>query len=91
VPASFATVNYWGVHAFAFVNAKGEKQFGKWIFEYFLSAEIPRHMEVNANLQDDPASVNNDCYGTGWMIKVRLSADADMSHLMDAAAYEAGL
>ena len=33
VPASFATLNYWGVHAFAFVNAKGEKQFGKWIFE----------------------------------------------------------
>ncbi|MEY8878268.1 MAG: catalase family peroxidase [Leptothrix sp. (in: b-proteobacteria)] len=33
VPASFAAQNYWGVHAFAFVNAKGEKQFGKWIFE----------------------------------------------------------
>ena len=33
VPASFATVNYWGVHAFAFVDAKGDKQFGKWIFE----------------------------------------------------------
>lgn len=33
VPASFGTVNYWGVHAFAFVNAKGDKQFGKWIFE----------------------------------------------------------
>ena len=33
VPASFATVNYWGVHAFAFVDAKGKKQFGKWIFE----------------------------------------------------------
>ena len=33
VPASFATLNYWGVHAFAFVNARGEKQFGKWIFE----------------------------------------------------------
>ncbi len=33
VPASFGSVNYWGVHAFAFVNAKGEKQFGKWIFE----------------------------------------------------------
>jgi catalase len=33
VPASFGTVNYWGVHAFGFVNAKGEKQFGKWIFE----------------------------------------------------------
>jgi catalase len=33
VPASFGAVNYWGVHAFAFVNARGDKQFGKWIFE----------------------------------------------------------
>ena len=33
VPASFGAVNYWGVHAFGFVNAGGTKQFGKWIFE----------------------------------------------------------
>lgn len=33
VPASFGTVNYWGVSAFGFVNASGAKQFGKWIFE----------------------------------------------------------
>ena len=33
VPASFGALNYWGVHAFAFVNARGEKQFGKWTFE----------------------------------------------------------
>jgi catalase len=33
VPASYASVNYWGVHAFAFVNARGEKQWGKWVFE----------------------------------------------------------
>jgi catalase len=33
VPASFAAVNYWGVHAFAFVDARGNKQWGKWIFE----------------------------------------------------------
>jgi catalase len=33
VPASFGAVNYWGVHAFGFVNASGTKQFGKWIFE----------------------------------------------------------
>ena len=33
VPASFGSVNYWGVNAFGFVNAKGETQFGKWIFE----------------------------------------------------------
>ena len=33
VPASYGAVNYWGVHAFGFVDAKGKKQFGKWIFE----------------------------------------------------------
>lgn len=33
VPASFASVNYWGVHAFGFVNAQGATQFGKWLFE----------------------------------------------------------
>ena len=33
VPASFGSVNYWGVHAYGFVNASGAKQFGKWIFE----------------------------------------------------------
>ena len=33
VPASFGKLNYWGVHAFGFVDAAGKKQFGKWIFE----------------------------------------------------------
>jgi catalase len=33
VPASFGSVNYWGVHAFGFVNAGGARQFGKWLFE----------------------------------------------------------
>ncbi len=33
VPASFGKVNFWGVHAFAFVNTAGTKQFGKWVFE----------------------------------------------------------
>jgi catalase len=33
VPASFGAVNYWGVHAYGFVNASGARQFGKWIFE----------------------------------------------------------
>jgi catalase len=33
VPASFAKVNYWGVHGFGFVDASGRKQVGKWIFE----------------------------------------------------------
>ena len=33
VPASYARTNYWGVTAFAFVDASGKKQLGKWIFE----------------------------------------------------------
>lgn len=33
VPASYASVNYWGVHGFVFTNAKGEKTAGKWVFE----------------------------------------------------------
>lgn len=33
VPASYAKVNYWGVHGFGFVDAAGRKQYGKWIFE----------------------------------------------------------
>ena len=33
VPASFGSVNFWGVHGYGFVNASGATQFGKWIFE----------------------------------------------------------
>jgi hypothetical protein len=33
VPASFSSVNCWGVHGYGFVNARGATQFGKWIFE----------------------------------------------------------
>jgi catalase len=33
VPASYAAVNYWGVHAFKFSNAQGQVQYAKWVFE----------------------------------------------------------
>lgn len=33
VPASYASVNYWGVTAISFNNAKAKKQLGKWIFK----------------------------------------------------------
>jgi len=33
VPASFAGLSYWGVHAFGFVNNKGDRTWGKWVFE----------------------------------------------------------
>ena len=48
-------------------------------------------MEVNAGLADDPAAVNNDPYGNGWMIKVKIASGADLSGLMDASSYEASL
>lgn len=48
-------------------------------------------IEVNPNLESDPAAVNSDPYGNGWMIKVKITPGADMSALMDAAAYEASI
>jgi glycine cleavage system H protein len=48
-----------------------------------LAGEI---IEVNGKLDGEPALVNNDPYGDGWMIKMKVSA-ADLSGLMDAAAY----
>ncbi|WP_298233369.1 catalase family peroxidase [uncultured Azohydromonas sp.] len=33
IPASYAAVNYWGVHAFQFTTAKGQSQYARWVFE----------------------------------------------------------
>lgn len=44
--------------------------------------------EVNDKLDADPALVNNDPYGEGWMIRLRVSDPADLDGLMDAAAYQ---
>ncbi len=45
-------------------------------------------MEVNEALGDSPDKVNEDPYGEGWMVKVRLSDPAEVESLMDAAAYQ---
>lgn len=44
-------------------------------------------VEVNPRLDAEPALVNSDPYGDGWMVKIRLAGDADRSALMDSAAY----
>ena len=47
--------------------------------------------EVNSDLEDDPALVNADPYGTGWMFRVRLAAGADDAlppGLLSPAEYE---
>ena len=45
-------------------------------------------VEVNSRLDAEPALVNSDPYGDGWMIKLRLKNPADQNGLMDAAAYK---
>lgn len=46
-------------------------------------------IEVNAELEGAPESVNTDPYGAGWMIKVEMSNPAEYDDLLDAVAYEA--
>jgi glycine cleavage system H protein len=53
-----------------------------------LSGEV---IAVNEALSDDPEKINDDPYGDGWLVKVRLSDPSETSSLMDAAAYEATL
>ncbi len=43
---------------------------------------------VNEKLAADPALVNKDAFGDGWMIKVRPSNSADLGKLLDAATYQ---
>jgi len=45
-------------------------------------------LEVNTRLDSEPALVNSDPYGDGWMIKVRLADEGEKAGLLDAAAYE---
>jgi glycine cleavage system H protein len=53
-----------------------------------LSGEI---VEVNQALADNPAMINEDPYGEGWLVRVRLSAPAEREALLDAASYTATL
>ena len=44
-------------------------------------------VEVNASLDDDPAVVNSDPYGEGWIIKLKVQNPAEVTALLDTAAY----
>jgi glycine cleavage system H protein len=43
---------------------------------------------VNEGLTDSPENVNADPYGEGWMVKVRLSDQAELDQLMDVNQYK---
>ena len=49
-----------------------------------LSGEI---LEVNELLADSPEKINEDPYGDGWLVKVRLSDPSEVDSLLDVSAY----
>ena len=42
---------------------------------------------VNEELDEDPSIINGDPYGSGWMIRLRVSDPSEVAGLMDADAY----
>lgn len=46
-------------------------------------------VEVNDALGDNPGLINEDCYGKGWLVKIKPSDPGQLESLMDAAAYAA--
>ena len=53
-----------------------------------LSGEV---LEVNQAVVDAPETVNEDPYGAGWLIRIRLSNPEELSELLDPAGYRAVL
>jgi glycine cleavage system H protein len=49
-----------------------------------LSGEV---VEVNRKVVEEPETINEDPYGEGWLVKIRLSDSAEADDLLDAAAY----
>ncbi len=50
-----------------------------------LSGEI---IAFNDSLESDPEKVNNDPYGEGWMIKIKISNPEEIENLLDEAGYK---
>ena len=66
----------------------GEIESPKAVSELFapVSGEV---LDINAELQDRPELVNEEPYGAGWMLKVRLADASELDNLMTADQYEA--
>ena len=44
---------------------------------------------INSNLEDAPETINDDCWGEGWMLRIECEdADEELDQLMDADAYQ---
>jgi glycine cleavage system H protein len=44
-------------------------------------------VEVNAKVVEEPETINDDPYGDGWLVRVRLTDPAEVDELLDVAAY----
>ncbi len=53
-----------------------------------LSGEV---LEMNARVVDAPETVNEDPYGDGWLIRIRMSDPSEVDGLLDAEAYKSFL
>jgi glycine cleavage system H protein len=53
-----------------------------------VSGEI---VEVNTALKDSPEQINDDSYGEGWLVKVKLTDPSELDALMDADKYQESL
>jgi glycine cleavage system H protein len=53
-----------------------------------VSGEI---VEVNEALKDSPEQINDDSYGEGWLVKVKLSDPSELDALMDSGKYQESL
>jgi glycine cleavage system H protein len=45
-------------------------------------------LELNGDLDSHPEYINEDPYGKGWIVKIKVANPADLDALMDAAAYQ---
>ena len=44
--------------------------------------------EVNETLEDDPELINNDPYGDGWIVKIKMSDTSELNNLMSSEEYK---
>ena len=81
---------------FVDINSEGqdvarEEVFGtveavKTVSDLFMPVD-GRVLAVNPGLADDPASVNKDPYGAGWMVRVKMADAGQLADLLSAEAY----
>jgi glycine cleavage system H protein len=65
----------------------GEIESVKAVFD--LNAPVSGEVvEVNTAVAADPGLINQDPYGKGWMIKIKVAAGTTLAHLMDLAQYQ---